>query len=155
MGSNQDLSGESLPSELPSREPKPSAAATNSSTDLGRPRDAAESSTTQAVVVLVSLGIVLIGILLLPRVVDWIGDRWNSRISPPDVLDKLIDERKSSQTIETEADRAEYEGRLEDAARLRQKAAMRRSEEQSKAAGDKQFQEWRRMKYGESSGERK
>ncbi|MBA4017013.1 MAG: hypothetical protein C0483_07565 [Pirellula sp.] len=73
----------------------------------------------------------------------------------PDVLEKLIDERKSSQTIETEADRAEYDGRLEDAARLRQKAALRLAEEQAKAARDKDFQEWRRKKYGETTSERK
>lgn len=110
------------------------------------------------------LGIVVASIALLvwlgPKAAGWIEDRWNRSNAPSkaaeeqlhDLLKKRLvsEDTKPSRTLELEADRAEFEGRIDEATRLRQIANQRRSEEQDKAVKEKEFQEWRRNRYGEA-----
>lgn len=112
---------------------------------------------------LLGLGLVIAGIALIgwigPKGIQWIEDRWNRSTAPTDALSERVrelqkkqllgEEAKPSRILDLEADRAEYEGRMDEANRLRGLAANSRKREQEKAADEKDFQEWRKKKYGE------
>lgn len=117
---------------------------------------------------LVGLGLALAALGLFfwigPIAMRWIEDRWNRSTAPTDALSERVrdlqkkqllgEEAKPSRILDLEADRAEYEGRMDEANRLRGLAANSRKREQEKAADEKEFQEWRKKKYGESLPER-